>query len=526
MLKTDLLIPLSDEERNLFESVVPRDHFLRQLLEAVDFEGFRPLLATAYSNLGRPAEDPVLMFKLEILERQYRLSDREVICEARCNIAHRLFLGLSLKSPLPHHTTMTYFRQRLGTEREQQVFDEVVRQARRLGLVKDRLRLKDPTHVLANIAVPSGIKLVAAVRERLFEALRPFAPERVAEEIERADAIRVGSADAKDQDRLLQRVAHLRAVLAWADEILVQPAFREASEIHQKGLRQALALARKVLADRDDPQGGDKLRSVHDPDARCGKHGDFFDGYLLDVSMDADSEIITQINILPGNGDEGADTVYLLASEEAAHGNDVAAVSTDGAGYRGDVLHELTRPEGMKVEVFAPPTERIPLVVFGPEDFSLGDDGKTLTCPAGQTTKQREHHKHGTKFRFAQKQCGNCPRRGECLADPKTKGRTVIKNQYEAEYRAAQAKAQTPEFAEVRKQHPAIERKLSELVNRHGMRRARYRGQRGVLWQALMTALVVNCKRIVRLIADRVTAALAPPDAQGAVRAELNTSNA
>lgn len=521
MLKTDILIPLSDFERELYEQIVPEDHFLRRLLQAVDFEAFRPLLAAAYSSdQGRPAEDPVLMFKLEVLARQYKLSDREVVCQARFNLAHRCFLRLSLKSPLPHHTSLTYFRQRLGPELLQQIFDELVGQARRLGLVKDRLRLKDATHIIANIAVPSTIRLVAEVRDRLLEALRPFAAERVADEAERAEAIRVASDDAKDEERLARRVAHLRAVLAWADDVPEQPGFAAGSAKSQERLRAAMTLAHKVLVDRDDSKAGDKVRSAHDPDARCGKHGDYYDGYLYDVAMDADSEIITAVNVLPANGDEGADAVFLLATEEQAHGNDVAAVSIDGAGYRGDLLRELTDPDGMNVAVFTPPTERIPLTVFGPDQFPLSDDGTTLTCPAGQTTTQRERRRNGTKFRFSQKQCGGCPLRGQCLANPQAKGRTVIKNEYEAEYRAAQAKARTPEFAQVRKEHPAIERKLSELVNRHGVRHARYRGLPGVRWQGMLTALVVNCKRIVRLLADRLVNALGPPDTAGTVRAE------
>jgi len=518
MLKEQDLISLSEADRELYEQIVPEDHFLRRLLQAVDFEAFRPILTAAYSSdLGRPAVDPVRVLKLEVLARHYHLSDREVMTDARYNIAYRLFLGLSLKSPLPHHTGLTYFRQRLGAERLQHVFDELVGQARRLGLVKDRLRLKDATHIIANIAVPSTIRLVAEVRDQLLAALRRFAAERVAEEQQRAEAIRGASADTKDDDRLVQRVAHLRAVLAWADAVPQQPSFTQASPEHQEPLRAALELAHQVLADREQPDTGNKILSIHDVDARRGKHGDFYDGYLYDVAMDADSELITAVNVLPANGDEGADAVYLLAAEQQAQGNHVAALSMDGAGYRGELLRELTDPDGLNVEVFVPPTARVPVPVFSPGQFTRSADGKTLTCPAGQTTTRQEHHRRdtGTQFRFAPKQCGACPLRARCLTNPETKARTVIKNAYEAEYLAAQIKAWTPEYARIRKQHPAIERKLSELVNRHGMRRARYRGRRGVWRQGLLTALVVNLKRIVRLLGN----ALAPPASAGTVRA-------
>ncbi len=224
----------------------------------------------------------------------------------RFNIAYRLFLGLSLKSPLPHHTTMTYFRQRLGEERLQEVFDTLVAHARRLGLVKDRLRLKDATHIIANIAVPSTIRLVAQARDQLLEAVRPFTKQTTEEE-QRAEAIHLGSEDAKDEERLLQRVTH--HVLAWADEVPRQDIFRQQPDQTQQRLQSALMLAHKILADRE-PKAKDKVLSIHDPDARRGMHGGYYEGYLLDIAMDADSEIITATNVLPANGDEGMDAAH------------------------------------------------------------------------------------------------------------------------------------------------------------------------------------------------------------------------
>ena len=100
-------------------------------------------------------------------------------------------------------------------------------------------------------------------------------------------------------------------------------------------------------------------------------------------------------------------------------------------------------------------------------------------------------------------------------ADPTTKSRRVIKNEYEAEYQAAQAKARTPQCAQVRKEHPAIERKLSELVRRHDLRHTRYWGLPKVLRQSWLTALVVNLKRLVRLLTHRAAAALGTVRAAG-----------
>ena len=97
-----------------------------------------------------------------------------------------------------------------------------------------------------------------------------------------------------------------------------------------------------------------------------------------------------------------------------------------------------------------------------------------------------------------------------------TGGRTVIKNDYEATYRAAREKAKTLRYQEVRRQHPKVERKLGELARWHKARHARYWGKPKVLIQAVLTGLVVNVKRFLKLVE-----VLAEPTA-GAVRAGWN----
>ncbi len=526
LLPTETFVPLSDVERQLFTQLVPEDDLLRHVERLVDFERFRPTLEEHYClDNGRPSLDPIMMLKLDLLSMHYRWSDRELLRHARVNMAVRLFLNIGCQTKLPHPTSMTYFRQRVGADAIQEIFHAVLGQARELGLVKDRLRLKDATHIIANIAIPSTIRLVAETRDQVLEAAEPFDPAQVAYEWQRADGISavidtVTDEDMPDSQRLLRRVEHLRRVLLWADELPSTPTFGLAPDKQQQKLLVALELAHKVLNDRDQPKAGDKVLSVQDADARCGKHGEFFDGYLVDVSMDADSELLTGVNVLPANGDEGGDAAYLIEQEEAAHGNDVAAISIDGAGFRGTVLRELTDPEGLNLEVFTPPRQRVPLTVFSPEQFLRSDDGKTLTCPAGQTTTNYERSPSGSgvKFRFSKKQCGPCPLREQCLAKAEAKSRTVIKNDYEAEYRAAQEKSQTPEYAKIRKEHPAIERKLAEMARRHDLRHARYRGLQKVRRQALLTAVTINLKRMVKLRTKVPDAA-----ATGTVRAEFMT---
>ncbi len=286
MLKDNYYTEPTEIDTLVFEKLVPPDHYLRRVKQLSDFERFRDLVADCYSPaMGRTAHDPVRMIKLAFLQFHYTLSDREVIATAQVNVAFRFFLDLSLESPWPVPSLLTQFRMRLGTERHQVLFDQLVTQAREYGLIRDRLRLKDATHVLANIAVPSTLRLVAQTRQRLFDTARPYAPEQVATDEAEAELVRQATADLPDMERLVARGAHLRALVAWGDtghqtlEIM-----STAPDPAWTRFEAALTLAHHVLADRDNPDKGDKVLSVVDPDARCGTHGAYFDGYLLDIS--------------------------------------------------------------------------------------------------------------------------------------------------------------------------------------------------------------------------------------------------
>ena len=511
MLKADYYIAPTEIDLMIFEKLVAQNHHLRLVKEAIDFEPMRQLVAECYSpHQGRGAEDPVRMLKLHFLEFHYDLSDRDVIREAQVNVAFRFFLDLSLDSPLPVASLLSQFRTRLGEERFTKVFNEVLRQAREKGLVKDRLRLKDATHVIADIAIPSTIQLVAQMRTRLLAAARPLAADQVDAHAAQAELIRQTTADLKNEQRLLARVGHLREIVCWADDQarrLEQAAANNApllSQAEAEEFQAALELAHKVLKDREK-DAPDKLVSLVDPEARTGMHGGYFTGYQVDLSLDADSELICAIETLAGNGDEGANARTLIEAEETAHGNDIESLSQDSAGFRGDLLAGLTEDEqGPQLEVFVPP-------YYGPhyspdlyraEDFQLNEAGDELTCPGGKTTRNRTRARldQGWQYRFRKSDCQNCPLRANCLKPEIENGRYVIKHDYENQYIKARAKAETEEYKKVRKEHPAVERKLSEMMRRHGGRRVRYRTRRRVKIQYVITAVVVNFKRIVKLL--------------------------
>jgi transposase len=505
MLRAEPYSLPTEEDRAVFQLLVPPTHYLRRAAQTIDFERFRALIEPCYSSdHGRPAIEPVLLLKLEFLQYHDRLSDQKVIDAAQVNVAYREFLGLGLRSSLPDPSLLSYFRGRLGAETHRKIFDEVVAQAREHGLVKDRLRLKDATHVIADVAVPSTIALVAGVRNRLLDAVAPYDPDWAEGQRVRAEIIRSDSVGAAEEQRLEVRVTHLREIIAWADAFVERRrGAAVASGIPWERLKQDLALAHKVLSDREHPEAGDALASLEDPDARFGRHCGPYCGYLLDIAMDSDSELITSLVVPASNGDEADDAAILIRQEEEAQGNDVEALSADGALCKGEKLRELTDPSGLNLEVFVPVPQKAPTEYFTAEDFRVNETGDRVICPAGQqsSTRDRNRHDTGWTYRFRYTVCSACPLRSRCTANlSRRHGRAVLKNDYAAEYAAARAKAQTQEFEAVRREHRKVERKLGELVRHHAGRRARYRGRFKVLTQQLMTAVVVNVKRMVAML--------------------------
>jgi transposase len=279
MLKAEYYTAPTDIDLVVFEKRIPPDPYLRRLKAALDFESLRALVTDCYGvGMGAPAEDPVRMVNLSLLQFPYDLSDSQVLRQAQGNVAFRFFLDLSLESVFPVPSLLSQFRTRLGEERVTRVFNEILRQARTQGLGKDRLRLKEATPLIANIAIPSTLRLVAQTREQLLTAAEGFAAAEVAAPRAQVEVVRATTADLSEEQRLLARVTHLRELVSWGEQW--QQRLHEAadraqpfvSEEQAAAFAAALERAHQVLNDRE-PEAKDKVRSVVDPDVRTGKHG-------------------------------------------------------------------------------------------------------------------------------------------------------------------------------------------------------------------------------------------------------------
>ena len=92
------------------DSLVPKEHLLRKVDEAVDFNRLYEMVEPLYSEEnGRPSIDPVVLFKMVLIQQLYGLpSLRRTAEEVRGSIYYRWFLGYTLQEETPHFSTVSY----------------------------------------------------------------------------------------------------------------------------------------------------------------------------------------------------------------------------------------------------------------------------------------------------------------------------------------------------------------------------------------------------------------------------------
>lgn len=135
------------------DELVPQDHLVRKIDQAISFDFIYPIVESTYSTLGRPSIDPVILIKLVFLQYLFGIrSMRQTIKEVDMNIAYRWFLGLELTEKVPHFSTFgkNYARRFRETTLFEEIFAYILEQAVKAGLVTEDHLYMDSTHIKAN----------------------------------------------------------------------------------------------------------------------------------------------------------------------------------------------------------------------------------------------------------------------------------------------------------------------------------------------------------------------------------------
>jgi IS5 family transposase len=91
---------------------------LTTLSESILWESFRSLLEQGYtherkSNAGKERIEPIILFKMLVLQELFNLSDEELEFQVNDRRSFEEFIGLGVMNSIPDATTVSFFRERL-----------------------------------------------------------------------------------------------------------------------------------------------------------------------------------------------------------------------------------------------------------------------------------------------------------------------------------------------------------------------------------------------------------------------------
>ena len=414
------------------------------------------------------------------LEYHESLSDVQVCEQCVYNMLYRWFVGLEVGEATPDDTTLVVFRKRLGQERMARFLSRVNEQAKAKGLLVGRHKILDATHVIADVAIPSTVGLLRQARRKVLRVIGkkyPLGAKKLAETYGQ-----VASRGRKaTEEELVKEVE-------WTREL-----FRRAKGKYTEETERIIEELEGML------YGEEKVVSLVDPDARWGyKDEDHpFCGYKVHVACD-ESELVTSVDLLAGNENEGAEeNVGSLLEKERQWGMEyrsvVADALYDSAGNR-KRIHEEKTPEGERVRAYIPSRQKEKWL----DRFRYVPEKDGVVCPARQFSIGKSPHEQGWLYYFSVESCRDCPYGGDC--PPLNEGRVRV---FVSEDYQLKVLDEHPGRKEALKIRPLIERRFGVGKKWFRLGRARYRGKARVAIQVLMTFLVMNVKRMIKLLLIR-----------------------
>jgi hypothetical protein len=480
-------------------------------------------------RLGRPSIPPAEIALLLLLQYQAGVSDQEAVDRSAFDLRWCAVLRRPAGKPLCARTTLILFRSRLALhDASDRLFDRSLQHAKEAGLLKPgALRvLLDTKPLVGRGAVEDTYNLLARSMDRLLRALADAAGQPVADWAAAhalADYVRrretslkgeaiVDWADASARRRFLATVVGAaRGLLALAAAQLPHLPEPVTREVQAEVDLLTTVLAQDVVETPSGSGGSsdgrpqielrdgtarDRIPSATDPDQRHGHKSASrkFTGHKSRVAVDAESQLIVDIEVLAGNAGDAAGALAQVERVEERLGQVVGETVGDCA-FGGGATRQEFADAGRELRAKVPGTpERWEIPK---QRFTLLWAGEVVTgvsCPGGHTTREYTEKKDGGRVFTFGPECRRCPLRHKCVQSGKTgASRTVQIHPQEALLAAAREYQASAEGQATLRQRVTVEHALARLAAL-GIGQARYCGRVKTGWQLYLCAAVANVR--------------------------------
>ena len=486
---------------------------------------------------GRDSVPPSLLATALLLQTYDQVSDAEAKARADFDIRWKVALGIEIEDrPFAKSTLQMFRAQLILHDKVREVFEGSLRLARQSGYLKKRgMRVAlDTTYILGRGAVKDTYNLLADGIVKLLRVLATVANIAVGgwaegQGYERYFGSSIKGEAAIDWSDRKARAALLAEIVADADRLLAlaRQAWVELPE--DSAQRQSIVdgaelLGQLLLQDVERKSGDgdgdvdahadaaddgvsirdgvsrDRMPSVHDPELRHGHKSSRrrFNGHKAAIVVDTDSQLITAVDVLPGNAPDNLGALELVEASEASTGSVVEEAMGDAA-YGDGGTRQTFAEAGRRLVAKVP--GRPDRKHFPKNDFHLDLAAGSCTCPAGQVTRTivpAGKRTDGTgrvyrlqAFQFDGAVCRACPLRSQCIAAQGRPGRRMLIHPQEGMLQQARALQQSAAYDEYRARRVVVEHRLARLVQL-GIRQARYFGRVKTKFQLYLAATVAN----------------------------------
>ncbi len=435
-------------------------------------------------------------------------------------------MGIEVEDrPFAKSTLQVFRAQLILHDKVREVFESSLRLARESGYLKKRSMkvALDTTNILGRGAVKDTCNLLADGIVQLIRALAQLKGINVGQWAKSQGYHRYLGSSVKGEAAIdwsdkRARTALLAEIVADADRLLelsrqAQGELAEDSAERQQIVAGAELLGQLPLQDIERKSGDgdgddgvslkdgvsrDRMMSVHDPEMRHGHKSSSrrFDGHKAAIVVDTDSQLITAVEVLPGNAPDNLGALELVEASEA--NTDVPVEEAMGDAAYGDTRQAFA-DAGRTLIARVP--GRPDRKHFPKDDFVIDLAAGSCTCPAGQVTHtivpagkrtNRTGRVHRLQaFQFDGAECRTCPLRSQCIAAKGRKGRRVMIHPQEALLQQGRALQQSTHYDEYRARRVVVEHRLARLVQL-GLRQSRYFGRVKTRRQLYLAATVAN----------------------------------
>lgn len=426
------------------EELVPKDHLLRKIDKVIDLSFIYDKVEHLYSaDNGRPPIDPVLLFKMLLIGYLFGVrSERQLEREVQVNMAYRWYLGLGLRERAPDHSTISLNRRKrfAGKGIYQEIFDEIVLQAVKKGLVDGQTLYTDSTHLKAN------------ANKRKFEKKM----------VERSTRSYLGELE-------------------------------EAVEADRR------AHGKKPLKDKSEsePEAKETKISTTDPDSgymmRDGKPEGFF--YLDHRTVDGKHAIITDVHVTPGNVHDSVPYLERLDRQRERFGFEVKEVGLDAGYYTAPICKGLSDRGVYAAMPYVRPGGKPGMLKKSA--FVYDEHYDCYLCPENQILSYRTTSREGQReYKSEPAVCRNCPLLSQCTQS-RNQTKVITRHVWEEHKEAViEHRFENRGKALYKRRKETVERSFADSKQLHGHRYARLRGKDNVSEQCLLAATAQNIKKM------------------------------